>query len=95
MLTPENLGPAEKIIQALLTHTDHLYHGRPGVIVADRRFNVGVRWEPVTHKVEGDQKIVYKLEKQGKRTTQIRLGVLQPNGKVMNGGRKRFTLANV
>jgi hypothetical protein len=83
----ENLGPAERIIQTLLGYTDHAVHNRPGIVVADNRFNVGVRWEPVTHKEEGDpkQKIVYKLSKQGKKSVRTRLGVLQDDGKVKEG----------
>lgn len=76
----ENLGPAERIIQSVLTYTDHLYHGRPGVVIADQRTNVGVRWEPVTHKVEdvngAQHKVVYKLTKVGKKTTRAKLGVI-------------------
>lgn len=82
----ENLGPAERIIQSVLTYTDHLYHGRPGIVTTDARFNVGVRWEPVTHKVEEGQKVVYKLTKVGKKTTKNKLGTLRDDGKVMNGG---------
>lgn len=83
----ENLGPAERIIQTLLGYTDHAVHNRPGVVVADNRFNVGVRWEPVTHKEEGDpkQKVVYRLSKQGKKSVRTRLGVLQDDGKVKEG----------
>jgi len=86
----ENLGPAERIIQSVLAYTDHLYHGRPGVVTPDARHNIGVRWEPVTHKVEDvggtPTKVVYKLNKVGKKTTKIKLGTLRADGKVMNGG---------
>jgi len=61
----ENLGPAEKTIQALLQHLDHMVHNRPGLVVADARTAVGVRWEPVTTVKEGDQTVVYKLIKNG------------------------------
>ena len=85
----ENLGPAERIIQALLAYTDHAVHNRPGLVVPDGRFNVGVRWEPVTHKEEGEpkQKVVYKLSKVGKKTVRTRVGVLQDNGKIVEAGR--------
>ncbi len=46
------LGPAEHLIQAILTHNDHMVHNRPGIIVEDARQKIGVRWAPVTHKVE-------------------------------------------
>ena len=65
----EALGPAETIIQTLLTHTDHCYHGRPGIIVPDRRTKIGVRWDPVTYKKENGEKVVYKLSKVGKIAT--------------------------
>lgn len=86
----ETLGPAERIIQALLAYTDHAVHNRPGMIVPDGRFNVGVRWEPVTHKEEGEpkQKVVYKLSKVGKKTVRTRVGVLQDNGKIVEAGRE-------
>lgn len=61
----ENLGPAERIINTLLTHCDHIYHGRPGMVTADGRTAVGVRWEPVTTVKEGDHTVVYKLIKNG------------------------------
>lgn len=70
----ENLGPAERIITTLLTHQDHLYHGRPGVVVPNGR---GLPdWKFVTHKVENDKKVVYELVKVGKKTNRIKLGVM-------------------
>lgn len=80
----ENLGPAERIIQSLLQYTDHMVHNRPGLVIRDARFNVGVRWEPVTHKEEGEpkQKVVYRLVKTGKKTTKVRVGVRQANNQV-------------
>lgn len=85
MTATENLGPAERIIQAILTHNDHLYHGRPGIITPDGRATVGVRWQPVTHKVEGDQKVVYRLDKIGKKSTKVRVGTLRQDNKVVDG----------
>jgi hypothetical protein len=86
--TRENLGPAERIIQSILAYTDHLYHGRPGIVIADARTNVGVRWEPVTHKVEDGKKVVYKLTKIGKKTVKAKLGVMteavNPNGVIQH-----------
>lgn len=70
----ETLGPAEVILQSLLTYSDHLYHNRPGIVFDDGRHNVGVRWEPVTHRVEDGQKVVYRLVKTGKKTTRTKVG---------------------
>ncbi len=76
----ENLGASERIIQSLLAYTDHAMHNRPGQVVKDARFNVGVRWEPVTHKVENGQKVVYRLDKAGKKTVKVRVGVISDDG---------------
>ena len=54
----EKLGPAEKILQTLLNHTDHMVHNRPGMVTADARHTIGVRWVPVTHKEENGQNVV-------------------------------------
>lgn len=82
----ENLGPAERIINALLQYSDHMVHNRPGMVVTDARFNTGVRWEPVTHKVENDQKVVYKLVKAGKKTNKVRVGVMRDDNKIVEAG---------
>jgi hypothetical protein len=73
----EQHGPAETILQSLLTYTDHLYHNRPGMVVEDGRTKIGVRWDPVTHKVEEGQKVVYRLTKVGRKQQRVRAGVLQ------------------
>lgn len=86
MTTDSNtLGPAEHIIQAILSHSDHMVHNRPGIVVEDARSNVGVRWDPVTHKVEDDKKVVYKLVKQGSKSTRVKLGDLLEDNRVQNG----------
>lgn len=80
----ENLGASERIIQSLLTYQDHAVHNRPGMTSKDARFNVGVRWEPVTHKVEDGKKVVYRLDKAGRKTVKVKVGVLQDNGQIKN-----------
>lgn len=87
--TPANreaLGSAERIINMLLTYQDHLVHNRPGLITPDRQANIGVRWQPVVYKAEGDatpkQKVVYQLTKVGKKSTRTRIGVLGENNVV-------------
>lgn len=79
----ESLGPAERILDTLLTHADHLYHGRPGMIVRDRETPMGVRWMPVTHR----DKTVYRLEKVGKKTRKVLAGTLADDGRITHGGR--------
>lgn len=85
----ERLGPAETILQALTSHADHIYHGRPGMVRSAPNA-VGVEWIPVTWKLEpvgpdgwkgsfatdGQAKHVYKLEKQGRRTAKVFVGLL-------------------
>lgn len=57
----ENLGPAERILQTLLTHADHLYHNRPGIVTPDPTSAVGVKWEFATFKEEEGVKNVYRI----------------------------------
>lgn len=102
----ENLGPAERIIQSLISYTDHMIHNRPGMLMEDPTSAIGVKWEPVTHKEEdGGQKVVYKghlplnpmggpirqpRAKGGKIRKNIelqRVGVMQPDGQIVEGGR--------
>lgn len=83
----EDLGAAERIIQTLLGYSDHMVHNRPGMVVTDARHTLGVRWEPVTHKEEGGEKVVYRLSKIGKREVKTRVGTLRADGKILNGGR--------
>src|ERR1700751_1772347 len=85
--TAEKLGPAEKILQTLLNHTDHMVHNRPGLVTGDARHTVGVRWVPVTHKEENGQKVVYELTKIGKKTNKVRKGVLRADNKVEENGK--------
>lgn len=84
----EALGPADRIISSLLAYTDHMVHNRPGMAVPDNRSNVGVRWAPVTHKLEGEegakQKVVYRLDKVGKKTQRVKVGVLRDDGTIVN-----------
>jgi hypothetical protein len=87
MTTDANtLGPAETIVQALLTHSDHMVHNRPGIVFDDARQTLGVRWIPVTQNVENGKVIVYKLEKQGARSTRVKLGTLLIDGRVQSNG---------
>lgn len=85
--TAEKLGPAEKILQTLLNYTDHMVHNRPGMVTPDARHTIGARWVPVTHKEENGQKIVYELVKAGKKTNNVRKGVMRADGKVEENGR--------
>lgn len=50
----ENLGPAERIINTLLAHSDHMTHGRPGMVVPAPGTPLGVKWEPVVYTVNED-----------------------------------------
>jgi hypothetical protein len=84
----ETLGPAERILQTLMTWSDHMYHGRPGMVTASRAVP-GVKWAPVTHKVEDGQKVVYRMDKRGRKTVRTRVGVLNEAGdKIVQDGRE-------
>lgn len=82
----ESLGPAERIIDTLLTYSDHLVHNRPGVVVRDQSDAAGVRWSPVTVKDEAGQPVVYRLDKtRSGKTNRVRVGVRDEAGNVRNG----------
>lgn len=58
----EGLGPAERIIETLLAHSDHMVHNRPGFVEPDAKAVTGVRWTFATYKAEEGQNlpVVYK-----------------------------------
>lgn len=60
----ENLGPAERIIQMLVGFTDHLYHGRPGIVM-DTAGPIGKTWYPVTTVKQDGKTVVYRLNEKG------------------------------
>lgn len=82
----ENLGPAERIINALLAYQDHMVHNRPGVVTPDRS-NVGAKWQAATYKTENGERVVYLKTPAGPKKSKLtRIGVLRdPNSVVENG----------
>jgi hypothetical protein len=76
----ENLGASERIIQTLLAYSDHMVHNRPGMVTPDRGSAVGLAWSPVTHKEEEGKKVVYRLQKAGKKTVRVKVGAIADNG---------------
>jgi Mg-chelatase subunit ChlD len=82
----ENLGPAERILQTVLSYSDHLVHNRIGMITPDTSTVIGVRWEPISYKVKGAQTIVYRERKAGKRIILSKIGTLREDKKVVNDG---------
>lgn len=80
--TAENLGPADRIINTILSFTDHMVHNRPGVVVSNPHTVTGVSWFPAFWKQEGAVKVIYRKDKVGRKTVNNRLGVLLDNGKV-------------
>lgn len=81
----EQLGPAERIVQSLLTFTDHLVHNRPGMVSKDPTSPVGVKWEQVIWKEEDGKKNVYKSVKVGKKTSRVLVGSMNGTTTVKNG----------
>jgi len=61
-----------------------MVHNRPGMVVADNRFNIGVRWTPVTYKEEAGVKVVYALSKVGKKNVRTKVGVLQNDNQIVS-----------
>jgi hypothetical protein len=80
-------GPAERIIQATLNYADHMVHNRPGFVVDDPRSPVGVRWQFCTHKDEDDGRVIYTINKVGRRTNRTRVGVMNGSQEVRENGR--------
>ena len=83
----ENLGPAERILQTVLSHSGHAVHNRAGIAVTDTGSVVGSKWLPVTHVEENGDKIVYELRKVGRKSTKVKLGKLSNDGRVRDGRR--------
>lgn len=83
----ERLGPAERTVQTLTTFVDHMVHNRPGILTPAPQVNIGVQWEPVTWKQEGEEKVVYKLTKVGNKSTRTKIGCLQANNQIKDGAR--------
>ena len=86
-MNDENMGAAEKILQTVLAYSDHLVHNRPGMVVPDRDSVVGLRWVPVTHRLENGQKVVYRLDKLGRKPKRVRVGVLRESSSIVKNGR--------
>jgi len=82
----EALGPAERIVKALTQFTDHLVHNRPGMITPDARANIGVKWQPVTWKMEDDKKVVYTVAKE--KADRKKIGQLWADGTIRDGRKK-------
>ena len=87
IMANENLGPAERILQTVLTHSDHAVHNRPGIVITDAASVVGVKWLPVTHAIEDGAKVVYELRKVGRKSTKVKLGKLHEDGRVKDVNR--------
>lgn len=79
----EGLGPAERIVQTLTTFTDHLFHGRPGLVTQDGRTRTGIKWESATKRKQEDGSWhVFLKTKVGKKTVEKLVGVLCDDGLV-------------
>lgn len=79
-----NLGPAERIVQTLISYHDHVVHNRPGYVFPDPKSVTGTRWHQGNHRDEAGVRVAYLKHKGGKPT---RLGLYQADGTVVEGGR--------
>lgn len=83
MTVSEKLGPAETIINTLVSLADHAVHNRPGIVATSPSMAVGVHWSPAILKREGDETKVYRIASFGnKKTARIPVGTLRPDGTV-------------
>lgn len=88
MANTETLGPAEKVINTLISYSDHAVHNRPGLVTEDLTSVVGVKWRYCTHKEEDGKKIVY-LVNDAKGKTNQKVGVLWVDGTVRDENNRR------
>lgn len=83
----ENLGPAERIIQTLLAHTDHMFHNRPGYVTPAPGSVLGVQWQPAVTKKSVDKTLVLRLDKRGvgkkAKTIRTEIGALDADKKTI------------
>jgi len=93
MDTNEKFGPAERIIQTVLTYSDHLRHNRPGCVSPDPTSVTGVKWTYTKWKLENGVKVAYrqdkgpmkrvgKSKKTVQSTVQSRIGTVDANNVV-------------
>jgi von Willebrand factor type A domain len=83
----ENLGPAERIIQTLLAYQDHMQHNRLGIVRPDRGAPIGVKWDPVTYRMQADgTKLICRLYKLGPKPMEEPLGLADERGVVRQNG---------
>jgi hypothetical protein len=80
----EALGPAERIVQFLTTTTDHINHGRTGIVTSKPGSPLGVSWEYAIYKDEDGEKVVYKFEKNGKKRSRVRVGTMNGDALVVS-----------
>ena len=83
----EALGPAERVIQSLISFTDHFQHGRPGMVVKDPKSPIGVSWGQVIWKKEDDKRVVYRMTKVGKKSIQTKVGSMTMDKDTVKEGR--------
>lgn len=86
----EALGPAERIIQTVLTFSDHMVHNRAGMVEPAPGTVIGVKWNPVTHREKDGKKVVYKLVKQGKKNQEVLVGTLWADNTIRNDARQKL-----
>lgn len=83
----EALGPAEAIIASMTQHVGHAVHNRTGLVRPDTTHAGGAQWQQATWVQEGDDKVVYIVQRVGKGSRKTRVGVRAPEGDaVLNNG---------
>lgn len=78
----ENLGPADRILRALLDYTDHLYHHRTGLVTQSPGSATGISWAPASYKEIDGQKHVFRLPPAKGRGRRVFVGYLGEDGSV-------------
>lgn len=88
-LPAEMLGPAERLINHMVSHVGHLNHGRPGLL---QQQGTSLVWSYAQLKQEGTDRVLYEVPPRPAGTrakaVKIRRGVVGPDGEVRNGAVK-------
>ena len=90
-MNQETLGPADKLVNALLTFTDHMVHNRAGVVKPDASSVTGTVWVSATWRKQedGTKKVFEKRGGKGSKTVEIPMGTLGEDMSVTDdAGRK-------
>lgn len=78
----EHLGPAETILQVLVSFPHHCYHNRPGIVTTTTANAAGVAWAPASTRTKDGVTTVFQLPPSKGSGKRRRVGVLGADKKI-------------